>query len=292
MEAYEKGLGLAPNNVSVLRGAALAEQSLGRWDAALEHCEQAARIDPRIPSSALGWTLLSLRRYREARQAFDHALVFRVGDSGLIESRVMTFLGEGDLVGARAALEAVPREVEPTALVAYFASYYELAWVFDDTKRELLLRLTPDAFDGDRGVWALNLMQAYALKGDAANVRRYAEEARAESEAQLRDVPDDPGRHSNLGIALAYLGRKEEAIRESRRAVELVPMTKDAVSGPYYMHQLARVYILVGEHEKAIDEIEKVLRVPYYLSPAWLKIDPNFDPLRSNPRFQKLVAGK
>ena len=71
----------------------------------------------------------------------------------------------------------------------------------------------------------------------------------------------------------------------------LSPISKDAVSGPYYQHQLVRIYILVGEPEKALDQLEPLLKIPYYLSPGWLKIDPNFDPLRGNPRFQKLVAG-
>ncbi len=90
----------------------------------------------------------------------------------------MTFLGEGDLLGARAVLEAASREVEPTALVAFVAYYWDLVWVLDEEQRELLLRLTPSAFDDDRGDWALCLTQAYALKGDAANVHTYAEEAR------------------------------------------------------------------------------------------------------------------
>ena len=61
--------------------------------------------------------------------------------------------------------------------------------------------------------------------------------------------------------------------------------------GPYIQHQLVRIYMLVGEPEKALDQLEPLLKIPYYLSPGWLKIDPNFDPLRKNPRFQKLVAG-
>ncbi len=67
-------------------------------------------------------------------------------------------------------------------------------------------------------------------------------------------------------------------------------MTKDAVEGPYNQHQLARIYILVGEPAKALDQLEALLKIPYWLSPAWLRIDPNFDRLRKNPRFQKLVA--
>jgi tetratricopeptide (TPR) repeat protein len=91
------------------------------------------------------------------------------------------------------------------------------------------------------------------------------------------------------GLALAYLGRKAEAIADGERAVELVPVDKDAFSGPYLKHQLARIYILVGEPDKAIDQLESLLKMPYLLSPAWLRIDPNFDPLRHNPRFRKLT---
>jgi len=74
------------------------------------------------------------------------------------------------------------------------------------------------------------------------------------------------------------------------RGVALSPVSKDAVNGPYYQHQLARIYMLVGEPEKALDLLEPLLKIPYYLSPRWLAIDPNFDPLRKNPRFQKLVG--
>ena len=71
----------------------------------------------------------------------------------------------------------------------------------------------------------------------------------------------------------------------------LRPISRDAFLGPYIQHQLARIYLLVGEPEKALDQLEPLLRIPFQLSPGWLKIDPNFDPLRKNPRFQKLVAG-
>jgi len=92
-------------------------------------------------------------------------------------------------------------------------------------------------------------------------------------------------------VSFAYAGLKEKAIREGLHAAELLPISKDAYMGPYIQHQLARIYILAGEPEKALDHLEPLLKIPYYLSPGVLKIDPNFDPLRSNPRFQKLVAG-
>ncbi|MDQ2911851.1 MAG: hypothetical protein M3T56_01175 [Chloroflexota bacterium] len=88
-----------------------------------------------------------------------------------------------------------------------------------------------------------------------------------------------------------YTGQEADAIREGEHAVALTPVSRDAYFGPYVQHQLVRIYTLVGEPEKALDHLEPLLKIPYYLSPAWLKIDPNFDPLRKNPRFQKLVAG-
>jgi len=294
LEQYEQGLRLASSDAVALRGTGVAEQGLGRWDAAVEHLREAVRLDPRSADllSLLGSALLSLRRYPEAREALDRGLALAPAHLTLIESKAMTYLGEGDLAGARAVLEAAPKEVEPTALVAYLANYWDLVWLLDEEQRELLLRLTPSAFDDDRGAWGLSLAQTYALKGDSANVRSYAEEARKAFEEQLRAAPNDAQRHTLLGLALAYLGRKDEAIREGERGVALAPVSKDALGGPYLQHQLARIDILVGEPEKAIDQLEALLKIPYLLSPGWLKIDPNFDPLRSNPRFQKLVAGK
>ena len=94
-----------------------------------------------------------------------------------------------------------------------------------------------------------------------------------------------------LGTALAYLGRKDEAVRQGLRSLELLPLSRDRITGAYNQHQMARIYILVGQHEKALDQLEPLLKIPYNLSPGWLKIDPTFDPVRKNPRFQRLVAG-
>ena len=105
--------------------------------------------------------------------------------------KAMTYLAEGDLAGARAVLKAAPKEVDPTALVALMANFADLAWVLDEAQRDLLLRLTPSAFDDDRGIWAHCLAQASALKRDEPNVRKYAEIARAEFEKQLEAVPED-----------------------------------------------------------------------------------------------------
>jgi serine/threonine protein kinase/tetratricopeptide (TPR) repeat protein len=292
LEQYALGQRLAPGNADLLAAIAISEEVLGRWEASVEHFRQAERRDPRsvVTQDRLGEELLLLRNYAEARKAIDRGLSLAPDHLYLIELKAMTFLVQGDLAGARAVLRSAPKEVEPTALVAYVATYWDLVWVLDEEQRALLLRLAPSALDDDKGTWGLCMAQAYALKGDAANARASAEAARGAFADQLRAMPDDPQRRVLLGTALAYLGRREEAVREGERGVALQPVTKDAYSGPYLQHQLARIYMLVGEPERALDQLEPLLKIPYFLSPGWLKIDPNFDPLRKNPRFQKLVA--
>ncbi len=292
LEQYAKGRRVAPGNADLLRATALTEQNLGHWDAAVEHFKRAERLDPRSINNkwTLGIALLRLRQYPEAREAFDRGLALAPTNLTLIEQKAMTFLGEGNLAGARSVLHAVPKEVEPTAVVSYLATYFDLVWVLDEERRELLLRLTPSAFDNNRGAWSLSLVQAYALKGDAENVHSHAEKARKAFRQQLLAAPQDPQLHILLGLALAYLGQKDEAIREGERGVALLPVSKDAYLGPYLEHQLVRIYILVGEREKALSQLEPLLEIPYVLSPGWLRIDPNFDPLRNEPKFQRLVA--
>ncbi len=293
LELYRKAQALAPADATLIRGIGSAEQRLGRYDRAVEMFRQASKLDPRGAGnlSALGTAFLRLRRPTESREAFDRGLAVAPSALNLIETRAMTFLAEGDLAGARASLKASADHVDPTALVAYLANFLDLAWVLDEPQRDLLLRLTPSAFDDDRGAWGLSLAQVDALRNDAANTRLHAGEAAKVFEEQLKSAPENAGLRASLGMALAYAGRKEEAVREGQRAVALRPVSEDATDGPYFQHQLARIYILTGEPEKALDQLEPIMKVPYYVTPAWLKIDPNFDPLRGNPRFQKLVGG-
>ena len=163
--------------------------------------------------------------------------------------------------------------------------------MLDDGQQRQVLALPPSAFDDDRGGWGIVLAQLYHLRGDRARAAVYADSARIAFEEQIRANPDDAQRHVILGLVLAYLGRKADAVREGQRGVAMSPISQDALNGPYFQHQLARIYILVGEPEKALDQLEPLLRMPYYLSPGWLRIDPTFDPLRTNPRFRRLVEG-
>jgi serine/threonine protein kinase/Flp pilus assembly protein TadD len=290
MKEYSAGLRSAPTDPGLLASAAIAMQSLGNMDSALALFHRSASIDPRSGTSLrrIARALLWLRRYPEARQATLRGLALAPGQASLVQNLAMVSLGQGDLSGARAVIRAA-KDVEPATLIAYFANYWDLYWVLDEEQQAVLLRMTPGPFDGNRSAWGMSLTQTYALRGDRTRARAYADTARFEFEQALKTTPDDAQGHALLGVALAYLGRKAEAIREGERGVALVPISRDAYGGPYIQLQLVRIYTLVGEQEKALDQLEPLLRIPFYLSPGWLKIDPTFDPLRKNPRFQKLV---
>jgi tetratricopeptide (TPR) repeat protein len=236
--------------------------------------------------------LLFLRRYPEALPAYDHAIELRPRDLQALEGKAMVYLAQGDLEAARRVLAAVPKDMDPTNYVAYIANIWDLYWALTPDQQALLLRLTPRPFDDDVPTWGLSLAATHALHGDDKRARAYADSARAAFEQQLKAAPEDAQRHVLLGVALAYMGRKADAIREGERGVALQPLTKDAYSGAYDQHQLARIYILLGEPEKALDQLEPLLKIPYYLSPEWLKIDPTFAPLRGNARFEKLVKSE
>jgi TolB-like protein/Tfp pilus assembly protein PilF len=292
-EQYTEGQRVAPNNADLLTGAALAEEGLSHWDSALEKLQKSVLVDPRSTNTArrLAFTQLWLRRYPEAAAAYDRALALSPTNLQALEGKSMVRLAQGDLAGARLALAAALKQVEPTALVAYFSNYWDLFWLLEPEQQALLLRLTPAAFDDNRAAWSIVLTQTYHLRGDRLRSRAYADTARAAFEERLKAVPDDPQAHVILGLALAYMGRKSEAIREGEKAVAMVPIARDGYNGPYYQHQLVRIYVLAGEPEKALDRLEPLLKIPYFLSPGWFRVDPTFDPLRKNPRFQKLVEG-
>jgi serine/threonine-protein kinase len=293
LAAAEAGLKIAPENVDLLTAAALAEQGLGRWDEAEKHLERGWTLDPRSTTTArrLTQTLLRLRRYPEALAAGNRALALAPTNLDLLENKTMIYLAQGDLQGARAVIRAAPAEVEPTALVVHFGNYWDLYWALDDDQQQLLLRLPPGAYDGDRGAWGIVRASTYYLRGDKARTRVYADSARLGFEETLKATPNDAQRLVFLGLSLAYLGQKDRAIKTGERAVALAPISHDGYIGPYIQHQLARIYLVAGEPEKAIDQLETLLTMPYYLSPGWLRIDPSFAPLRGNPRFEALAKG-
>ena len=292
VELLSRALESDPGDVELLALLAAFEQDPEKAVVLLRRAE---RLDPRSATvqTSLGGRLIHLRRGVEARAACDRGLALTPTSLTLIRAKAVTFLQEGDLAGARAVVAAAPKEVKPEGLVAFFGTFGDLEWVLDDGRRDLLLSLSPAAFNGDRAMWGIVLAEAAAVAGDAEKVRRFAEEARRSFATKVEQDPSHAVNRVLLGLSLAYLGRKEDAVREGERAVALAPLSGSTLgSGAYTRHTLARIHILCGDREKSVDLLESVLKVPYVLTPAWLRIDPSFDPLRGNPRFERLAGGK
>jgi tetratricopeptide (TPR) repeat protein len=257
------------------------------------HYRQERKLDP-FSGQGLGEALFFSRHYSEALETIQQAIVLSPLNLQLFMDEVNIDLAQGDLAAAKAVLHQVPPGIDAARFVAYMATApidYDVSWALDGAQREILLGTTPQEFGGDRGEWALCLAVASLRKGDLAKTRVYAEEARRNLE-ELRTVqPRNYRVHSGLGLALAMLGRKEEAIREGERATALNSADRNLFEGEKALSNLVRIRILVGDYERAIDDLERVVKLPQHWTPGLLRIDPDFDPIRNNPRFQKLVVG-
>jgi serine/threonine-protein kinase len=291
IDQYSQGERQSPSNAELFRGIGQAELTLGRFDASIEHLTQAQRLDPRSPGAAQALTqeFLWLKRYDEGLASADRWIALAPDNFFAYETKAMLLASRGDLAGGRAIAEKPPTTIPLTRFVANFGTYYEMYWLLTDDQRRLMFRLPPGEFDDDRASWGLAIAGVALIQGDERLARAYGDSARMALEEQIRAAPGDAQLRALYGVALAYVGRKTDAIREGERALAMRPISRDAFSGPYIQHQLTRVYIMVGEQEKALDLLEPLLKIPYYLSPAWLRADPTFEPLRKNSRFQKLV---
>ena len=287
-EAQQAGASSSP---SLLNFEGYAEEHLGRWDSAVVHLQSATRLDPRDPgmSGDLGFALLYQRRYADARASLDQSLAINPVNVAFVVWRAMASLGDGDLMGARRVIHAIPASVDRASLIAFIASNRGLEWLLDDDQRRQLVGLSPDVFDAGRSEWALALAQAYTHLGDIGRAHAYADTARIAYDAAVRAAPGEAGSHGGLGLALAYLGRGAQAAQEGQRAVGLLPIARDARVGVEYQYELARIYAISRQSDLAIDAIDTLLRHPGFISAAWLRIDPTFAALRGNPRFDRLT---
>jgi tetratricopeptide (TPR) repeat protein len=231
-----------------------------------------------------------LRRYPEAKLAFERGLTLAPGNLGLTQNLALALLGEGNVEGVRRLVERSSSSVERDRLLAYMSQYEELGWALDPAQQDRVLQLGPEMFDDDRAAWALVRAHFYHWRGDRQRRGAWADTARIAFEA-AQGTAGDPQYAALHGVALAYLGRREEALREGERGLALLPPSKDMYFGPYIQHQAVRLYLAAGEQERALDLLEELLRMPYTLTPAWLRLDPTFEPLRNHPRFRKLVEG-
>ena len=292
LSEFNEGLKISPSNAALLTGAALVEQSLGRWDASLDHLRQAQLLDPRnvLTTRRLAVTYLWLRRYPEATRETERGLTIAPDNLILIETKAMVALAQGDVDGARAVTQNVPSSVPPADVVVQMGQFWDLYWVLSPAQQRLLVSLPPADFGADRAAWATVLAQTYGSLGEGRRSRAYADTASKAYEVVLQGTPQDAQSRAEYALMLAYAGRKVDAVREGERASNSVTIAEDGYSGPYYKHLLARIYAMVGEPDKAIDALQELLKVPYWLSPGVLRNDPAYASLHTNPRFKALVG--
>jgi eukaryotic-like serine/threonine-protein kinase len=205
LREYEAGLRSSPDNADLLAATALVEMRTGRWEDAVRHLIRARTLDPRsiLVGRRLAFTYVRLRRYAEAMDAADHITEVDSASLPAILNKTMIRLGQGDLAGAQAMIRSAPPTVDPATLAAFFGNYYDLYWVLPSDLQGLLLRLTPSAYDGDRGIWGITRAETYHLRGDLDRARAYADSAREAFEAVLRSAPNEPQRRVFHGLALA-----------------------------------------------------------------------------------------
>jgi eukaryotic-like serine/threonine-protein kinase len=295
LELYTRGLKLDPNNAQLLTAAAAAERSLGHWDDAIAHLQQAIRIDPRSvrTARALAGRFQDTRRYQEAIVAWQKALDLAPTNLAVVQGAAGTWLSLGRLDSARALISRTLKLVDTAALAAHFSIYQEQMWVLPPEVMPLVTKLLPKDFDGDRGHYGLKVGGTWKLLGDMAKAHAYADTARMAFAAQSKAFPEAAQIHELLGRALALGGWKQEAVQEAELSLRLRETELDWSTGPYVRFQVARILIQSGELDKALDLIEPLLKSPGSdVTPAYMRIDPSFAPLKGNPRFEKLVAGK
>ncbi len=278
-------------------GAAIFRRE-GKWDLALEGLHRARDFDPRnsSPSFEFGQTYAQLRRYAEADQAFARAAELSAEPAlSQLRRAQNTVAWKGDLTPLRATLTGLAPASDAYRTNA--SALFDLSWLSRDFATAARVAEESEApnwtFSRGNSVLPrrLRLAWAYRAMGNAEKAKALNAEVHTEYQAAVRERPGDWDRHMALGLAAAGLGLKEEAIVEGRRAVEMLPITRDAFAGPEYLVYLAQLYVTVGENAQAIDVLQQVMSIPAGLSmsSAILKLDPVWDPLRNDARFKKLL---
>jgi serine/threonine-protein kinase len=282
-----------PNSAEVLavRGYILRRQ--GDHRAALESLERALALDPGKADLAYGIAISydALRDFANARKFYDRAIALSPeAPAPYALQAYSTIALTGSTAEAIRIMDAAPRNEDPFYLfhriwVDVYARDFQQALERIDTGPVEVFKL-------QEYLYPRPMLRAWIqhLEGRSGAARASWEEARGLLEAEVRENPEDGRAHSALGIIYAGLGRKPEAIREGRAALAAPSSSQDDFSLTASHLQLAWIYTMTGDQEAALDEIELLLRRPSTLSVPLLRTDPRWDPLRSNPRFRRLVA--
>ncbi len=294
-----------PNDAEVWDGLAALDRREGKWDDAIANFERARQLDPYNGAVLwnLGETYLARGRFDEARRTFAEGLTIRP-DAHLFRllDASIELQKEGNPAPLRAALGNVPRAFDPGGAVTIVALRLSLMERDYDRTERLLEESAREEYN-DPGVggtagtidgfsfpksWFAGLVARGRGQVDLA--QREFTRARQAVTPCVERAPDDARASMMLGLIDAMLGHKAEAIRHGRQAVEFLPPTKDAFDGPAIATNLAVIYAQVGEADLALEQLAPLLNIPNGPTSALLRIEPEWDPMRGDPRFQKLAA--
>jgi serine/threonine-protein kinase len=296
---------LLPNDAEIVFFASAVRRRQGRWSAAIAGMESASARDPRnaLLAREVLLTEWMVRDWAAAVRGGDRAVALAPDLPLLrVERSYVDIWSKGDLTPLRAALSAVPAGLDPdgeVTLARWDAALLERD--FEAAERAVATlaaetALTPFGTPLPKGY----LLGCIALaRGEPQHAQPLFEGARTAMEAEARAFPLDAFRQAQLGLLYAYLGRKEDALRQGHRAVELLPESKDAFYGPNLSCLLALIYARIGQSDQAIALIERLLTVPGPVSQVFegsmtlseLRLRWQWDPLRSDLRFQKILTG-
>jgi tetratricopeptide (TPR) repeat protein len=285
-----------PNNVEVIRAIGVIQRRLGHWEEAIAARRRAVELDPRSIDAAdiLAGTYRMLRRFPEVLATVDRILAWDPSNTGTLSTKADALLAMGNLQAAEPLLLANP-QVNPTlrALCPLFQRRYAAAI-------EILSKALATEADRDTRrsfeKYLLGLSQQRA--GEIAAARATYQGAVQDLKRQLeKAAPDSLAAgvmHSFLGCAYAGLGETASAIAEGQKAMAVDPTSKNPVEGPIQEETMARIYALLGDADHAVPILKRLLQIPYggAITPALLRLDPVWDPIRNNPRFQKLCEKK
>lgn len=285
-----------PNEPLVFVWAGYIDRRQGQWDQSTKNLERAFELDPENPTilQQLYNSYLCLRRYADAKRVLDRAIVVAPKDVSLrVERSAVELSWHADLEPLLSTIETIiaedSRESQNIADLWLYGSL--CARDFDSVQRALAALPIAGCYDDTvpfPRAWCEGV--AAQVRGDKVAARAAFTSALNEAAKLTADQPDYAEALCVLGMADAALGHKEDAIREGRRAVELLPATKDAIIGPKLVQYLSLIYAWTGEKDLALEHLAEAARMPGYLSYGHLRLHPYWDPLRGDPRFDKIVA--